>query len=502
MVNLALVRENAPRLGFFRFRHLGGKVLLTNDVGDYIALSPADFQAFVEGRMTQDLPMFHSLLEAGFLRNDPATSRAITKYRNRNWFLSSGPNLHIVTVTLRCNHACSYCHASRANMDRVDTDMTEETARQTVDMIFKTTSPAINIEFQGGEPLVNFPIIRFITEYATEKNKEAKKHLAFTLVSNLTLMDEEKINFFIDHGVLLCTSLDGPPEVHNRNRAYHSSGNSYEEVTAKMAMINAEYRRRGLPEDFYHVDALMTTTRHSLPYWKEIVDTYVGLGLKVIHLRSLNPYGWTQKTARLIGYTAEQFIEFYQNALNYIIELNLKGVEIMERAAALHLQKILSDRDPNYMELRSPCGAGIGQVGYNHDGGVFTCDEGRMLKEQGDDNFELGHVARSGYRDIVRHDTVKAMLLASTQDFIPGCKDCAYKPYCGVCPIYNYTAQGDLFGQMSTSAKCRTSLGMLDPLFLHMMGENREQILKVFERWITIKDSFDHYAYEKSACGP
>ena len=105
MVNLALVRENAPRLGFFRFRHLGGKVLITNDVGDFIALSPAEFQAFVEGRMTQDLPMFHSLLEAGFLRNDPATTRAITKYRNRNWFLSSGPNLHIVTVTLRCNHA-------------------------------------------------------------------------------------------------------------------------------------------------------------------------------------------------------------------------------------------------------------------------------------------------------------------------------------------------------------------------------------------------------------
>src|SRR5690606_5679435 len=98
-------------------------------------------------------------------------------------FLSAGPNLHILVVTLRCNETCVYCHSSRAVMGATDSDMTKETAEKTVDLALATTNPSVTIEFQGGEPLVNFPVVKHVVEYALEKNREKKKSLEFTLIS-------------------------------------------------------------------------------------------------------------------------------------------------------------------------------------------------------------------------------------------------------------------------------------------------------------------------------
>ena len=86
--------------------------------------------------------------------------------RRKRRFLDYGPNLHMLVVTLRCNETCVYCHASRANMDAVHTDMTPEIAEKAVDLALRSTSPFITIEFQGGEPLVNYPVVREVVEYA------------------------------------------------------------------------------------------------------------------------------------------------------------------------------------------------------------------------------------------------------------------------------------------------------------------------------------------------
>jgi len=120
-------------------------------------------------------------------------TESIDIYRSKNDFLFGGPSLHIIVVTLRCNHKCVYCHASAQDMDRKELDMDEETAKLVVDRIFETTSPFVAIEFQGGEPLVNWPIVEFIIEYAQKKNKTAKKDLELRLVSNFVLMTEAKI---------------------------------------------------------------------------------------------------------------------------------------------------------------------------------------------------------------------------------------------------------------------------------------------------------------------
>ena len=73
-------------------------------------------------------------------------------------------------------------------LDAVDTDMSKETAEKAVDLVFESTSPFVTIEFQGGEPLVNFPVVQHIIEYARKKNETIGKQLEFTMVSNFALL--------------------------------------------------------------------------------------------------------------------------------------------------------------------------------------------------------------------------------------------------------------------------------------------------------------------------
>jgi uncharacterized protein len=103
-----------------------------------------------------------------------------------------------------------------------------------------------------------------------------------------------------------------------------------------------------------------------------------------------------------------------------MIELNAGGTEILERYAAIFLTKILGGVDPNFLDVRWPAGAGLGALAYNYDGAIFTCDEGRMLDAMGDDAF-LGSAtsATSRYRDVVGHETVRAVAIASNLDGRP-----------------------------------------------------------------------------------
>jgi His-Xaa-Ser system radical SAM maturase HxsB len=389
-------------------------------------------------------------------------------------------------ITLRCDQICGYCHASRTNLDSEGYDMNEETARAVVDRIFETTSPSITIEFQGGEPLVNWPVLVEVVRYAREKNRDAGKALLFSLVTNLSMMTDEKAEFLLENGVMICTSFDGPREVHEANR-HLARASSYDEAKRWIGTLNRRYGDRGLDTGLAYVNALLTVTRATLAKPREVVDEYVALGLKAIHLRPLNPFGFAAQTWERIGYTGEEYLAFYRAALDYVIELNQRGVEILEKKLALYLQKIFTDVDPNYMELRSPCGAGTGQMAYNYDGKIYTCDEGRMIGKMGDDLFQIGHAVENTHREAVGHETVRAMAAASYLDAVPGCSDCAYNPYCGVCPIYNYVAQGDLFGKMPGSDWCKISMGICDHLFGRLAREG-DALRTLLERWTREKD--------------
>ena len=480
---------------FFRFRAVGDKVLLTNLEGRWVVLDDEQFGLFARGEVEEGTPLHELLSRENFLRETFDEAKAAEMIRARRTFLDAGPNLHVLVVTLRCNTTCVYCHASRANMDQVQTDMTPEIAEKAVDLILQTTSDYVTIEFQGGEPLVNFPVVQHAIEYALEKNKSIGKQLEFTMVSNFALMTEEKLDYLLDKRVQLCTSIDGPADLHDAVRKLpRADGSAHAHAVKWTKRINERYREMELAETLYHVEALVTVTRDLLHRERELVDTYSQLGCRALFLRPLDPFGFADKTAHLIEYPREDYLEFYRRTVDYIIEQNKQGVEILERYAAIFLTKILNGEDPNFLDVRQPGGAGIGQLAYSYDGQVFTCDEGRMLDAMGDSSFLLGDVWKSSYRDIVGHETVRAVVIAGQLDAHPDCVNCAFNPYCGIPPVHSHKIQGSIWGRKRESSLCHVHKGILDYLF-EKLAEADPETLEVLRRWTTTR-SRDHFLHQ------
>lgn len=478
----------------FRQRRVDGDVLLSNDFGDHIFVTDDEYQRLFGGALPADDPLWPRLQSKNFLARDLDTDAMVARMRSKWQFLHSGPNLHILVVTLRCNHTCQYCHASRARMDATDTDMSIDTAERSVDFAFQTTSPSLTIEFQGGEPLANWPVVEHIIEYARQKNALAGKSLMFALVTNLSLMDDEKLEYLIDRKVQICTSLDGPADLHDGVRIW-KDGTSHATTLRWIRQINQRYQELGLDPHLYHVEALPTVTRLSLQRGRELIDHYQEVGCRSIYLRNLDPFGWGAAAKQRLGYSMEEFLAFYRDAFEYVIELNRNGHDFVERNAALLLSKILGHQEPNFLDLRSPCGAGIGQLAYNHDGRLFTCDEGRMVDRSGDDCFQVGHVNESLYRDVVSGPIVRSMTTASTLDGQPGCVSCVYKPWCGVCPVHNYCEQGSTQGRMADSTWCQKYMGLFDFLMTRVHRADPFE-MELFTRWATPRAQ-PHYVQER-----
>lgn len=467
----------------FRWRRLGEGWLLVAEGGAFVVLDAAAFTRLFEQGLEAGSPEDGKLVEAGFARREGWLEELAGKASRRLEFLKAGPILHIVILTLRCNQICSYCHASRRPLGDSGYDMSIETASKVLDVILSAPCGDLTIEFQGGEPLLAWDTLKFFVEEGVKRGAEVGKRLQFSLVSNLSPMDEEKLKYLLENNIQVCTSIDGPADLHDLHRKH--TGGSHQAAVQWMQAIDEGWKAGGLDPVLYHVEALPTITRDSLSRGKEIVDEYVRLGRKALFLRPLNPFGFARTFP---GYTAREFVEFYRSTLDYILQLNRGGVEILERTAAIFLTKILAGEDPNFLDLRAPCGAGIGQITYNHDGRVYTCDEGRMLASMGDPAFCIGGLADApdSYSQIISHDTVQTLALASTLDGLPGCNDCAFRDFCGVCPVYSYREHGTVFGIHSDSERCRIYSGILSLLFELLAGADNA-LLDIFGRWITVR---------------
>jgi len=470
-------------------RTIGQRVLISNDFGDWLLLSTDEFRALVEGRPQPGEPLYEKLKAANFVAAAVDLHAQATRWRRKKRYLFAGPTLHAFVLTHRCNHGCQYCHSSIVGMERTDTDMSIEVATRAVDIAFQTTAHGLTIEFQGGEPTANWEVLRHVVEYAREKNVVAQKVLSFALVTNLSLMDDEKLDYLLDRRVQMCTSLDGPADVHNKIRIF-KGGNSHELVLAWMKKINQRYADMGLDVNQYRVEALPTITKPSLSRWKDIVDQFVEAGCRAIFLRKLDPFGFAAKSAKTLGYSMDEFLEFYANAVDYIIELNRRGLQVMERHAAIMLNKILADEEPNYLDLRIPGGACIGQMGYAPDGSVYSSDEGRFVASMGDDMFKIGTVSDSYYQ-LMTNASTRALVMAGLNDGQPDCVSCVYKPWCGQQVEYNYKTQGSLHGHMRDSAWCKKHKSIFDYL-MHKLESADERDLEMFRLWTTNRQ-LDHF---------
>jgi His-Xaa-Ser system radical SAM maturase HxsB len=421
---------------FLRVPDETGDYLLVSDSGEHVFASTDQLHRLVMHELRSDEPVYsrlesrHMLAEVG---RDALVFASANRLRTRLQHLRDGPALHILVATLRCDHGCPYCQVSRrvASADTTCYDMTREMASMALDRIFEANAEALTIEFQGGEPLLNPELVRFVIERAANRAAKARRSIRFVVCSTLHALTPSLLDLFRDHRVVLSTSLDGPEDLHDANRP--CDGGSYRKTVAAL-----DAARRALGSD--SVSALTTLTKRSLPRITEVVDEYVRLGLHEIVLRGLSPFGFATRSARAIGYTESEFASAYRVGLEYVIELNARGTRLVEGTAALHLQKILSPFPTSYVDLRSPTGAGLGALVYNYDGGVYASDEARMLAEMGHQDFRLGDV-RTPLADLLSRSGLQPLERDGVAEAQPGCNDCAFVPFCGADPIDRRASQ-------------------------------------------------------------
>ncbi len=462
------------KTNYFNFKKFKDKYLITNEEGYFAFVNEIQLQALIYGNFMQLAPKAVNILKDRYFlyedEDEVFAQRAIKDYRGNKSYLFSATSLHIIVLTNSCNMACVYCQAQdsaqkkRGRMELV-------TAKKAIDVIMQSPAKDICIEFQGGEPLINFSVIKQSVEYAEEKYTD--RNINFSVVTNTLLLTEEMIDFFSSHKISVSTSLDGDRIVHNMNRKKMEGSDTYDDVVHNIEKL----KKAGVG-----IGAIQTTTKYSLSRVNEIVRAYLQVGLDFLFIRPLTSLGYAKAHWNDIGYTAEEFVEFYKSALQTIVEYNCSGKKIVEGHAVIFLRKILGHLSDNYMELRSPCGAGVGQLAYYYDGNVYTCDEGRMIAEMGNKSFLLGNVYRNTYDELMDSDVCQIICQSSVLESLPMCCDCVYHVYCGACPVINLAMADNVYQHEANGYKCKIYKGMLDSIF-ELMYENKE-IVEVFKSWI------------------
>jgi His-Xaa-Ser system radical SAM maturase HxsB len=470
------MNNNLYYLQPFYFRQLNNKEILVNEVGDYLIAPQGTAKRIIQKQVEKNEELFHDLLSNYFLSLTPVPELIdiyAVRLRTKKEFLNHFTVLHIFVLTLRCNQNCIYCQASSQTQNACKKDMQQSDLKKSVELMFQSPSPHLTMEFQGGEPTLMPQLIRFAVEYAEEINLTEKRKITYVLCTNCVNLTDEIINICKKYNILISTSLDGHPELHNSNRNHGKAG-SFEKVVAGI-----EKARNAL--GFDKVSALMTTSTESLQYPKEIIDTYIQQGFRSIFIRGLNPYGLATENTNWAAYN-DRFVDFYKKSLEYILEINKQGSFFVEEFTTLILRKILTPFSIGFVDLQSPAGIINSVIVYHYDGYVYASDESRMLAEFQDYTFRLGNV-NDKYEDIFYGKKAHEISKIWATECIAGCSDCAYHSYCGADPVRNYSTQGDMYGHRPTSVFCKKHKTIIDYIFTLLM-ERKDEVLPIFKSWI------------------
>ena len=457
----------------FNFTRISGKEVLINEVGDMVITPIGTAQKIVD-HLLNDEELYKSLVANFFISEELLPSLLdvyASRLRLKKSFLDDRTALHIFVLTLRCNQNCVYCQASSREENSIHCSMTHEMMEASVKLMFRSPSPSLTMEFQGGEPSLEPKIIKYGIELAEEINRQECRKLSYVLCTNCRSLSDELLQICKQYHVLISTSLDGPSYIHNKNRGREDS---YEKT-----MAGIQKAREVLGHEY--VSALMTTSELALDYPKEIVDEYVKDGFSDVFLRALNPYGLATDNEDWDKYN-ERFIKFYKDALDYIIELNNQGTFFREDYATIILRKMLTPYTTGFVDLQSPAGTVNSVLIYNYDGYVYASDESRMLAENGDYSFRLGEISDK-YEDIVYSKKVRIIGKIWANEALAGCSDCPIKSYCGADPVRNHSTQGDMYGFRPSSFVCKKNKAIIEYI-ISLIIERGDEVLPIFRSWL------------------
>jgi uncharacterized protein len=332
----------------------------------------------------------------------------------------------VLNVTNRCNLACTYCYEYGEDKI-VDTEngrqpkfMSEETARQAIDLLVAESGTVAHVTFFGGETLLNFPVLRQTMAYARRRAAETGKRIDFNLTTNATLLKPEIIEFLADHEVGVTISIDGPREVQDRFRVFHNGAGSYDVVMPKIKALLARHRTRP-------IGARVTLTRDTLDIRRIYRHLTEEVGFWEVGFAPVTTSPGQSYAIGTDGFDVvlEQFRALAADFRDAVVAGRHHGFSNVKET----LEEIHKGVSKAY-----PCGAGIGLLGVATDGGVSLCH-----RFAGSETHGFGHV-----RDGLDRAAQQAFLEEHHLEDKTDCRRCWARPLCsGGCYHEAYVRYGD-----------------------------------------------------------
>ncbi len=336
--------------------------------------------------------------------------------------------LHIAHT---CNLNCSYCFASQGKYHGERAVMSFETGKQALDFLVAHSGSRRNLEvdFFGGEPLMNFQVVKDLVAYARSIEEKAGKHFRFTLTTNGMLIDDDVIEFANKecHNVVL--SLDGRKEIHDRFRVDHAGKGSWETIVPKFQKLVAARGGKG-----YYMRGTFT---HANPDFLNDIRVMLDLGFTELSMEPVvcaegDPSALTEDDLPVV-------MQQYEELAQLMLERDKSG-----KPFTFYHNIIYLTGGPCIYKRISGCGSGTEYMAVTPWGDLYPCHQ-----FVGEEKFRLGDI-RSGVTNTAIQDEFMACNVYAREE----CRTCWARLYCsGGCAANAYHATGSVRGVYETGCK-------------------------------------------------
>lgn len=321
-----------------------------------------------------------------------------------------------------CNLRCKYCFASTGDFGKGRKLMTFETGKKAIDFLLEKSLDRKNLEldFFGGEPLMNFDVVKQIVEYARSREAEYGKKFRFTITTNGVLLDDDKIDFINREMSNVVLSIDGRKEVNDYMRKRVDGSGCYDKI---MPAFKKLVEKRGDKE--YYVRG--TFTKNNLDFSNDVFDLYNNgfdqISVEPVVCEASADYAITEKELPAI-------FKEYERLAERILDNEKKG----KKFNFFHFMLDL-DQGPCAIKRLRGCGCGNDYVAITPDGDIYPCHQFVGIEE-----FKMGNIDEGTF------DTNMKSYFSKTHVYTkPECKKCWAKFYCsGGCNANNYQYAGDV----------------------------------------------------------
>ena len=322
-----------------------------------------------------------------------------------------------------CNLRCKYCFADEGEYHGCRKAMSAEVGKKAIDFVIEHSGPRKNIEVDlfGGEPLMAFDTIKEIVDYAREEEKKHNKNIRFTMTTNATLLDEEKMKYLDENMGNLVLSIDGRKEVNDKVRVRIDGSGCYDSILPKIEkMVDMRDKSKS-----YYVRG--TFTRENIDFFED-VKHMADLGFKEISIEPVVLPDEHELSLRRedLPTIFEQYDKLYEDMLKRHREGNFFRF--------YHFNIDLQGGPCVYKRI-SGCGAGHEYIAVTPDGDVYPCHQ-----FVGNEDYLLGNI----YDGIKNQNIVQEFKEAHIYNK-PICKKCWARFYCsGGCQANNFNFNGDI----------------------------------------------------------